>query len=68
MRGRDQRLLLKSHDALVAVAPDARIDGHGEMPAAEQRALVTAALQPRERSVRLVEVGVPAHLARRLEV
>ena len=66
--GIDQRLAFERDDALVAVLVAARIDGHGDMAAAEQRALVAAALGLGERRIGLVEAGIAAHLAGRHEV
>jgi hypothetical protein len=68
VRGIDERLALQGHDALVAIHVAARIDGHRDMPAAEQRTLVPTSFGIGQCRVCLVEAGVAAHLAGRLVV
>ncbi len=67
-RGVGQAAARQRHDALIALHLLARIDGDGEMPAAEQRAFVEAAVGGGRGKARLVAAHVAAHAPGSLEV
>src|SRR5262245_13920961 len=65
VRHLDQRLAFDGNNALIGILVTGRVDGHGDVTGAQQRALIATALGFGEQQILLVVVGITAHVARR---